>query len=139
MGTDTLVGVDIAQHWEPGYKPLLVSDGDWMMALMNGTPTSWEVPAEIEQHPRTDELFVLLTGRAVLITAASGEQPGKVEWLEMQPRTLYNVKAGTWHATPMAPDAQFLIIERTGTNVDGSFLVKLTTEQRAAVALPSLP
>ena len=101
-----LIGVETAAHDGPGYKPSLESDGEWMAALMNGTSTSWVVPTEIEHHPNTDELFVL-----------------------------YNVKAGTWHATPMKEGARFLIIERTGTNVDGSFLVPLTEAQRAAVKL----
>jgi ureidoglycolate hydrolase len=132
-------GVDTAEHHEPGYKALLVSSGDWMAALMNGTDTSWQVPAEMEQHPYTDELFILLSGRALLVTAGSGPQPGRMCQLEMRPHVLYNVKVGTWHATPMTGDAQFAIVERTGTNGDGSVLAALTPEQQQAISLPVFP
>jgi ureidoglycolate hydrolase len=130
-----LIGVETAAHGGPGYRPLLESDGEWMAALMNGTPTSWVVPTEIEHHPHTDELFVLLAGEALLIVAGNGSAPGEIQQVAMEPFVLYNVKAGTWHATPMKEGARFLIIERTGTNIDGSFLVPLTEAQRAAVKL----
>jgi ureidoglycolate hydrolase len=136
MREEGLFGVEMAQHDEPGYKALLVSTGDWMAALMNGTDTSWQAPTEIEQHPFTDELFILLAGRALLITAGNGAQPGEIEQVEMLPRTLYNVKVGTWHATPMTRDAQFAIVERTGTNSDGSRLVALTAGQRQRIVIP---
>jgi ureidoglycolate hydrolase len=132
-------GVDTAEHHEPGYKALLVSSRDWMAALMNGTDTSWQVPVEMEKHPYTDELFILLSGSALLVTAGSGPQPGRMCQLEMRPHVLYNVKVGTWHATPMTGDAQFAIVERTGTNGDGSVLAALTPEQQQAISLPVFP
>jgi hypothetical protein len=121
----TWAGVEIADHRGPGYRPLLDSDGDWMAAIMNGRKGSWAAPREIEQHPATDELFVLVAGRARLITAGRGRSPGKPRQREMKKFVLYNVKAGTWHATPMTQAAKFIIIERKGTNIDGSRLVPL--------------
>jgi len=135
MKTSKLAGVDAAAHDAPGYKPLLVSDGDWMAAIMNGTKTSWTVPTHIEHHPKTDELFVLVAGRAVMIVAGRGKQPGRVWCAEMKRNVLYNVKAGTWHATPMTRRARFIIIERIGTNETGSFLRPLSAAQRSAIRL----
>ena len=130
-----LAGVDLAAHDAPGYKPLLVSDGDWMAAIMNGTKTSWTVPTLIEHHPKTDELFVLVAGRAMMIVAGRGKEPGRIRCVEMKRNVLYNVKAGTWHATPMTPRARFIIIERTGTNKTGSFTRPLSAAQRSAIRL----
>jgi ureidoglycolate hydrolase len=135
MKTMKLGGVDTAAHDAPGYKPLLVSDGDWMAAIMNGTRTSWTVPTLIEHHPKTDELFVLVAGRAMLIAAGRGKHPGRVRCVEMKRNVLYNVKAGTWHATPMTPRARFIIIERTGTDKTGSFSEPLSAAQRSAIRL----
>lgn len=128
-------GLDVAGYDAPGYKPLLESDGDWMAAIMNGTPTSWSVPDIIEKHPRTDELFVLLAGRAIMVMAGCGEKPGEIHQVEMKPNLLYNVKRGYWHITPMSTEAKVIIIERTGTNIDGSLLVPLSQSQRAAIRL----
>ena len=130
-----LGGIDAAAHDAPGYKPLLVSDGDWMAAIMNGTRTSWRVPTLIEHHPKTDELFVLVAGRAMLVAAGRGKEPGRVRCVEMKRNVLYNVKAGTWHATPMTPRARFIIIERTGTDKTGTFTRPLFAAQRSAIRL----
>lgn len=135
MPNDKIAGVDMAEYAAPGYKPLLYSDGDWMAALMNGTKTSWAVPQRIEKHPRTDELFLLTRGRALMITAGSGENPGPLEQTEMKPNVLYNVKARVWHATPMTENGTFVIIERKGTNIDGSVLVDLTEDQKQSIKL----
>ena len=135
MKASKISGVDTAAHDAPGYKPLLVSDGDWMAAIMNGTKSSWTVPTLIEHHPKTDELFVLVAGRAKLIVAGQGKRPGQVRCVEMKRNVLYNVKAGAWHATPMTPRARFIIIERTGTDKTGSFTVPLSAAQRSAIRL----
>lgn len=128
-------GVEIARFDEPGYKPLIYSDGDWLAALMNGTQDSWRVPEQIEQHPQTDELFVLVQGRALLIVAGGGPEPVDFHQLEMERNVLYNVKAGIWHATPMTEDARFVIIERKGTECNGSNIVTLSDEQKALIRL----
>ena len=132
----SLPDVDIARHDEPGYKPLLYSDGDWLAALMNGTPDSWRVPDEIEQHPGTDELFVLVSGRALMIVAGNDTEPGDIHQVEMERNVLYNVKAATWHTTPMSEDGRFLIIEKKGTESNGSNIVQLTDEQKAVITIP---
>ena len=130
-----LRGVDIVDHKAPGYKPLIWSDGNWMAALMNGTRTSWSMPAQIEQHPRTDELFVLVAGRAVMVVAGNARKPGKIQQVAMRRHVFYNVKAGTWHITPMTKNAKMVIIERKGTNIDGSILVDFSARQRKAITI----
>jgi ureidoglycolate hydrolase len=135
MKDQSIAGLEAAGHDGPGYQPLLESDGDWMAAIMNGTPTSWSVPEVIEKHPGTDELFVLVTGRAIMVMAGGGEKPGEIQQVEMEPNVLYNVKRGYWHATLMSADAKIIIVERTGTNIDGSVLVPLSESQRAAIKL----
>ena len=135
MRTSRLRGVDILEHKAPGYQPLIWSDGNWMAALMNGTGTSWSIPAQIEQHPRTDELFVLVAGRAVMVVAGNACKPGKIQQVAMQRQVLYNVRAGTWHITPMTKNAKLVIIERKGTNVNGSILVDLSARQRQAIKI----
>jgi mannose-6-phosphate isomerase-like protein (cupin superfamily) len=134
-----LPGIEVADHGEPGYRPLVRSAGDWMAAMMNGTGESWAVPEQLESHPLTDELFVLLAGRALMVAGGSGESPADVAAVEMEQGRLYNVKAGVWHWTPMTPDAKLLIVEKTGTDADGTTrYAPLTPEQRAAVQLPEV-
>ena len=135
MKDESIPGLEVVGHDGPGYKPLLESDGDWVAAIMNGTPTSWSVPEMIQKHPGTDELFVLVAGRAIMVVAGAGEKPGEIHQVEMKPNVLYNVKRGYWHATLMSTDAKIVIIERTGTNIDGSVPGPLSESQRAAIKL----
>jgi hypothetical protein len=125
-------GVEVAEHTGPGFCALIQSGGDWIAAIMNGRPDSWKIPDEIEQHPRTDELFVLVSGRAHLLTAGDGPAPGAIRQTPMRKGMLYNVKAGTWHGSPMSTDARFIIVEGKD---GGSVRVPLTAEQKAAVKI----
>jgi len=137
MANDPMIpGVDIPDCDHAGYKPVLVSDGDWMIAVMNGTEDSWRVPAKLEKHPDTDELFVLVAGRAVMVSGGGGERPGSITCAEMTSNVPYLVRAGTWHATVPTPGARFIIVERTGTNIGGSVAAELTDEQMSQIALP---
>ena len=130
-------GVDIAEYDGPGYKALLETDGDWIAALMNGTPDSWAAPALLEKHNLTDELFVLVSGQGCLVLGGDGEQLGELDVLPMKQGTLYNVKRGTWHANPMTPDGKMVIIERNPKGIEKGFTtrVDLTAEQREAIRL----
>ncbi|MFC2176518.1 hypothetical protein ACFLR1_06085 [Bacteroidota bacterium] len=127
--------LEIQQFSEPGYKPLIYSQGDWMAALMNGTEVSWKKPSKLEIHPDTDELFVLTSGKANLIMGGKNKSPENIKVINMEKGVLYNVKAGAWHATPMSPDATFVIIEKTGTNITGTFYADLTEEQISKLEL----
>lgn len=89
------------------FQPVVESAG-WLVALMNWSPrfdlSGWGV---LERHPGTDEVFVLLKGRALLL--AHGD--AGLEWLEMTPGVVYNVTAGTWHNVLGTRDVQWLIVE----------------------------
>lgn len=136
MNTEHPIGVEVGQYEEPGYKPVIRSAGDWMAALLNGSDESWSVPEKLEMHPETDELFALMSGKAHLVTGGCGETPGIVEVTPMEAGVLYNVKAGTWHWTPMTRDATFVIVEKTGTNTDGTTRYEtLSKEQREGIVL----
>ena len=128
----TVPGVVIAEFNGPSYKPVIQSDADWMAAVMNGEKDSWRMPERIEKHLNSDELFVLLAGKALMITGGYGEEPGKINVLRMKKNLLYNVKAGTWHATPMGKDGKFLIIERKDTRTRR---VPLTPTQKKTIKL----
>ncbi len=136
MDDPLLPGVDRARHDEPGYRALLHTDGDWIAALMNGTPESWAPPPRFEKHPYTDELFVLLRGRARMVVAGDGSAPGTVVQADLEPGILYLVRRGVWHATPMSEDAAFVIIERDPAGIEGfTERVPLSDEQRRAVRI----
>jgi mannose-6-phosphate isomerase-like protein (cupin superfamily) len=100
---------------EAGYKPLVFFDG-WQVALLNWEPLFDPGNlGEIERHNKTDEVFVLLKGRAVLFTI---DGTGKPRAEEMAHQVVYNVTQGTWHNLVSSRDASWIIVENNGTHLD---------------------
>jgi len=110
--------VEVRSWEEPGYRPLIFSDG-WQVAIANYLPlVSWERALErIERHRNTDEVFVLLRGRAWLLLAPKGEEVAEVKVVEMERAKVYNVLAGVWHGLVASEDARWVIVENRDTHL----------------------
>lgn len=120
-------GLEIYEYHGGGYKPL-VYNNEWMVALLNFEDCmSQEKACEIERHVKTDEVFVLLQGRAAFYLVA-GDQPLRV--IEMQPGLIYNVTQGTWHNLLATKDAMFAIVESRDTDKFDTEIRPLTIEER---------
>ncbi len=78
----------------------------------------------VERHMETDEVFVLLSGRAFLIVeAAAGYSP-----IDMEPETVYNVRKAVWHHIVVSRDACVLIVENSDTDYGNSEYRELPQE-----------
>lgn len=81
-------GVEIYQWEQEGYQPLVFFDG-WQVALLNWEPVfDLKNLSEIERHRQTDEVFMLVKGKAVLFTINA---EGKMNVDDMLPNVIYNV------------------------------------------------
>lgn len=105
-------------HDAEGYNPFLIRDG-WQVAQLNYLPGhGLDDMADVEMHQRTDEVFILFSGTAVLVAAGEGERGLVFECVRLTPGVTYNIPAGTWHNIGMSPDARMIIVERNGTHLD---------------------
>lgn len=108
---------------ENGYHPFLISDG-WQVAQLNFTEEQHiDNIYRIDAHHKTDEVFVLLKGKAVLISAKikSGNLVFEVEL--MQPKNTYNIPKNLWHNIAMEKGSEVLIVEKSNTHLnDCSYL-----------------
>jgi len=110
----------------PGYAPLAETP-HWLAALLNWEPGMTLKQAEqIERHERSDEVFVLIKGKAAIYTVCANDS---LEVTEMQVGAIYNVLAGVWHNVLASADASFVIVENSGTNVDGTELRPMTAHE----------
>ncbi len=64
---------------------------------------------EMKRHNDTDEVFVLLEGRAVLLTRDSLDEACQVT--PIAPLTAYTVHANTWHYLAVSEDAKVFVTE----------------------------
>ena len=113
-------GLEILTHTEPGFKPL-INFGSWRVACSNG-PEQYKNKevTSLSRHMETDEVFVLMKGSNLLLTAGNGKSPGKVTKTWMEPGKLYNVTKGTWHGSIQMPGTMVLIVENRDTGKENS-------------------
>jgi len=124
--------IQIFSHSDPGYKAPVRFDG-WRVAMLNfGEKND---PANItyfECHYKTDETFVLMEGRCILLTAAvHGDMP---EVTEMEHDKLYNIPKDVWHTCLLSKDAKVCIVENIDTGRDNSEKREITSEMTAYIA-----
>ncbi len=106
--------LEIYEYTGEGYERTMHYD-QWRVALANfGESFDREKFCKIERHMLTDEVFVLLMGKATLIIGEDLKQ------VEMEPGKIYNVKAAVWHACWMSEDAKILIVENHNTSKDNT-------------------
>ena len=119
-------GLDIITASHQGFKPL-VNFGSWRVAFLNGSQSyEGKVIDSLSRHLETDEVFVLVKGSCLLITAGNGDNPGEVTKTWMEPGVVYNVTKGAWHGHIVLPGTMVMIVENrdTGSNNSESRPVK---------------
>lgn len=119
-------GIEIYEYNGAGYKPLVYSH-DWMVALLNYEDImGLDKALDIERHAQTDEVFILLRGRAAFYLVMEG-QPLQV--VELQPGLVYKVKKGTWHNLLATKEAVFAIVENRDTDIFDTEIRPLAGEE----------
>ena len=107
-------GVEIYDYNGESYRDAM-RFGSWRVAYLNhGKPFMEENFKKIERHNESDEVFVLLSGKATLII---GEELNKVE---MEPHKLYNVPKGVWHHIFTTEGTSVLIVENDDTGAENT-------------------
>lgn len=104
----------ISSNTDSGFCPV-VRNSQFLCAFI--TPSPMYAPgkiAEMKRHNDTDEVFVLLSGKAVLLTRDNINEECQVTHL--LPGTTYTVKAGTWHYLALSPDGKIFVTESGSIN-----------------------
>jgi hypothetical protein len=114
----------------------LVFSHDWQVALLNWEPIfDLDNAGVIERHKQTDEVFVLVKGKAVLFTITTA---GDFSVEEMLPGVVYNVLRGCWHNLISTHDATWIIVENRNTHLEDGEFRQLTDIELASLH-PQLP
>ncbi|MCG8580047.1 MAG: hypothetical protein MI866_09030 [Bacteroidales bacterium] len=114
-----------------GYHPFLIRDG-WQVAQLNYDDNQKvENIKKLDVHLKTDEVFVLLKGQAVLITASIENNRPLFELELMKSGITYNVPQDVWHNIAMLKGSEVLIVEKSDTHLSDFEFFNLTEEQQA--------
>ena len=107
-------GVEIYDYNGNSFQPAM-NFGSWRVAYLNHDEYFMEEKFEkVERHNESDEVFVLLDGKATLII---GENLNRVE---MEPHKLYNVPKGVWHHIFTHEGTSVLVVENADTGMKNS-------------------
>ncbi len=112
--------IDIAVHTEQGFRTLVKYDG-WKVSCLNYAPTySLSGLSYFEKHLETDEVFIIVKGKCLLLLGGNGGIPQDISCVPLEQEHTYNVKKGTWHTHILSEDASLFIIENADTSVNNS-------------------
>ena len=117
-------------HEGTGYNPFLIRDG-WQVAQLNYMPEQgMDDIQKIDVHFETDEVFVLVAGKAVLIATEKEDDKVSFEMVSMKQGIVYNIPKGLWHNIAMLEDARVIIIEKNNTHLGDYEYYYLNAEQK---------
>lgn len=102
---------------EKGYHPFIIKKG-WQLAKLNYTQE--QLPDNLFQldvHWETDELFIAIAGKAVLIAAMIVDDEPHFEIEPMVIDQIYNIPKGVWHNIAMEEGSEVFIAEKANTHL----------------------
>jgi hypothetical protein len=88
---------------------------------------------QMERHVQTDEVFILLRGKAKLLIGGNGLQLDGAFPQPLEMGKIYNVKQNTWHTVLMSRDAMILIVENRDTGASNSEYAEMSSEIRQQI------
>ena len=103
-----------------GFQPL-VSYGSWRVAALRYMD---EIAPDridsMERHIATDEVFILVAGKGMLILGGNDTLVTHAQMIEMKIGDVYNVKKNTWHTIVLSQNAKVILVENDDTGKDNS-------------------
>ena len=109
--------IESFQIKDKGYHPFLIRDG-WQLAQLNYTEAQHiDQITQLDVHRKTDEAFIPIGGRAILIAASIDEGEIEFEIELMKIHKIYNIPRNVWHNIVMETGSEVLIAEKANTHI----------------------
>lgn len=127
--------MNILQYEYEGEGLIRVFENEkWMVGIKNWKPANDLSGIDcVERHNETDELFILLAGKCVLISANEENGALVFDAVDMQPNKVYNIPRSLWHNTITTKETKLILVEDSSTGMSNSDVLSLTPEQIATV------
>jgi ureidoglycolate hydrolase len=125
--------LEILDYSGASYQPL-VDFGAWRVAMLRYLDGIHpENNHRLERHIETDEIFVLLKGKGVLIIGGNDGQVSEIFPQVMEAGKIYNVCRNTWHTILLSREASVLIVENQDTSEANSEYLTVAAELRQQI------
>jgi mannose-6-phosphate isomerase-like protein (cupin superfamily) len=124
---------EVQRYEGSGYKPL-ISFGAWRVAILRFLDElKPERISSMERHLSTDEVFILIQGKALLFIGGNNFKVDEIHPVEIHIGEVCDVKKATWHTLVLSEDAQIIIVENDDTNVENSEIIQLHEKSRSII------
>jgi mannose-6-phosphate isomerase-like protein (cupin superfamily) len=87
----------------------------------------------LEVHHSTDEQFILLSGKSILLVEDRKDRKFDIEVIEMEHGKIYNVPRETWFYTIAQKDTKVIYIQDSDTTEENSEYCELTESELAEI------
>lgn len=110
---------------ETGYR-----NDKWVVCVKNWKPDNdIDGLKHLEVHHQTDEQFILISGKAILITATETPEGFDLKLTRLQPGVLYTVPTDGWFFTILQKDTKMMIVQDAGCTAENSEYRDLNTTE----------
>ena len=116
----------ISEISRPGFKTILKTEQFKCAFITHENQYTYGPVASMKRHNLTDEVFVLLSGRATLLIC-QGETMTEYPMVQ---KKAYNVTAGTWHYLAVSSDAVLFVVESSDTDSTNTDVMTLANPYR---------
>ena len=122
--------LEIINNTPSGFSPI-IKNSNFLCAFITHSPMYSEGKVlKMKRHNDTDEVFVLLSGDAVLLTRDNDKEKCQVTKLSVC--TTYIVKAGTWHYLALSNNGKVFVTESGAINPDNTDTIDVSSENIVA-------
>ncbi|MFD1398972.1 hypothetical protein ACFQ41_06590 [Lacticaseibacillus suilingensis] len=111
------------------------NNGNWLVSIKNWKPDNdIEGVSHLEIHHKSDEQFILVQGKALLITAERSDNKFQdIKLTPMRVGEVLNVSKEQWFYSITQKDTKIVYVQAADTSLDNSDFADLTDEQVAEI------
>ena len=111
---------NVYENKEEGIKCVYTNE-KWLVSIKNWKPDNdIEGLKHLEIHHTTDEQFILVNGKAILITAERKDGKFETELTLMEKGKVYNVPKECWFYSITQKDTKMVYVQDSGCSMDNS-------------------
>ena len=120
---------DIYSHEAEGIQ-CVFDNKKWVVCIKNWKPNNDVDQIQyLEIHHATDEQFILVKGKALLLVASRDEKGFDIQVIPMEQGKVYNVPQDTWFNTITQKDTKLVYVQDAGTTGENSEYQDMTEEE----------
>lgn len=120
---------DIYENNEEGILCVYKNE-KWLISIKNWKPDNdIDGIAHLEIHHSTDEQFILVAGKAILITAERKNGKFYIELTRMEQGKVYNVPKEVWFYSVTQKDTKMMYVQDSNCSMENSDFMDLSADE----------